>query len=145
MNISMKSRRGRLAWELVLVAAISLLVMAWHGNAVFQVSDRASLKNQHFMSRCSGDAIAVHIERLAGDLARAAAAAGGSGENVRLRALLGQVIQQHPRLVRTAAAVRSDGTMLAGDLAEGWSSADVQKGMGRAPEGGGVVWEGPPA
>ena len=145
MNISMKSRRGRLAWELVLVAAISLLVMAWHGNAVFQVSDRASLKNQHFMSRCSGDAIAVHIERLAGDLARAAAAAGGSGENVRLRALLGQVIQQHPRLVRTAAAVRSDGTMLAGDLAEGWSSADVQKGMGRAPEGGGFVWEGPPA
>lgn len=145
MNLSMKSRRGRLAWELALVAAISLLVMAWHGNAVFRAADRASLRNQHFTSRYSGDAVAVHLERLAGDLARAVAATGSRGESVRLRGLLGQVIQQHPRLVRTAGAVRADGVMLAGDLSEGWSPVDVQQVMGRAPEGGGFVWESRPA
>lgn len=133
--------RRRLIWELAAIGAVSLVSLAIMTRVITDAMDRSAEERLQQASQGIGAVLGFHLDRLSADLAQAASAiAVTSGPRSRVEGLLGQVIQRHPRLVRTMALVDDQGRLLAGELPRGWTAVGMQPLLARAEAGGGTTW-----
>ena len=137
--------RRRNLWEFGAILVACLIGLAVFSRLVTDATDLWTLTRLQGRSQGSAEVLAIHLDSFAADLTQTAAALSQArGVRTRKESLLGQIIQRHPRLVRSLALVDASGEVVVGELPGGWAAQGFRNLLEQSAATGGLFWAAGP-